>query len=61
MGVRRRGGKTGICTSLEIETKKQKFPENSSLLPISWVNSCNDRLFADMTFILHESQFTVLV
>jgi len=27
MGVRR-GGKTGICPSLEIGTEKQKFPEN---------------------------------
>jgi len=30
--------------------------ENSSLILISWVNSCNDSLFADMTLTLHKSQ-----
>jgi len=55
-----KGGKTGICPPpLEIGTKKQKVSgkrEISSLILISWVNSCNDSLFADMTLTLHKSQ-----
>ena len=56
MGVRREGGKTGI-SPLEIGTKKQKFlkREISILILISWVNSCNNSLFADMTLTLQKS------
>ena len=59
MGVRR-GGKRSICLP-EIGPKNQKFLENpksagSSLIPISWLNSCNDTLFAGMTLPLRKSQ-----
>jgi len=30
--------------------------EISSLILISWVNSCNDSFFANMTLTLHKSQ-----
>jgi len=58
MGVRR-GGQNGHFPPLEIGTKKEKFLEKreiSSLILISWVNSCNGSLFADMTLTLHKSQ-----
>jgi len=58
MGVRR-GGQNGHFPPLEIGTKKEKFLEKreiSSLILISWVNSCNGNLFADMTLTLHKSQ-----
>jgi len=51
MGVRR-GAKKGICPPLENGTKKQIFLENvksAFLILMSWVNSCNSSLFADMT------------
>jgi len=53
------GGQNGHLRPLKIGTKKQKFLEKgeiSSLILISWVNSCNDRLFADMTLTLHKNQ-----
>jgi len=60
MGVRSEGGQNGhLSPLLEIGTKKQKVSgkrEISSLILISWVNSCNDSLFADMTLTLHKSQ-----
>ena len=43
------------------ETKISRKRKISSIIPISWVNSCNESLFADVTLTLHNSQFTVLV
>jgi len=42
------------------EEKNSRKHKINSLIPISWVNFCNDSLFADMTLTLHKSQFTVL-
>jgi len=44
---------------LEIGTKEAEISrkrEISILILISWVNSCNNRLFADMTLALQKSQ-----
>ena len=56
MGVRR-GGKTGIspCGNWGWEPKFSKRTEVSSLIPINWSNSCNDSLFAGMTFTLRKN------
>jgi len=57
MGVRR-VYKTGNWPpgNWDWEGKISGKRENSSLILISWVNSCNDSLFADMTLTLHKSQ-----
>jgi len=59
MDIRRRG-KTGICPHpWKLELRRQNFSgkrEISCLILISWVNSCNDSLFADVTLTLHKSQ-----
>jgi len=55
---RPQGGK-GICPlprNWDWEGKNSGKREISSLILISWVNSCNDSLFADMTLTLHKSQ-----
>jgi len=51
-------GKTGL-SPLEIGTKEAKISrkrEISILILISWVNSCNNSLFADMTLTQQKSQ-----
>ena len=61
---RPQGGKNGNFSTpwkLELRSKNSRKRKISSFLPISWVNSGNDSLFAGMTFTLHKSQFTVLV
>jgi len=58
MGVRMEG-KMGICSSLEIGAKIKisgKREISNFILLISWVISCNDSLFVDMTLTLHKSQ-----
>ena len=52
-GRQKGGGQNGhLPPPLENGTKKQKFLENvksAFLILMSWVNSCNNSLFADMT------------
>jgi len=53
------GGANGHSPPLEIGTTKQKFcrkREISILILISWVNSCNNSLFADMTLTIQKSE-----
>jgi len=38
------------------EAKISRKPEISSLIVVTWVNSCNDSWFADVTLTLHKSQ-----
>jgi len=38
------------------EAKISGKREISSLILISWVNSCNESLFADMTLTMHKSR-----
>ena len=62
MGVRR-GGQNGHLPppwKLWLTKKNSRKHKISSLIPVSWLNSCNDSMFADMTLTLHKSQFTVL-
>ena len=52
------GGKRAFFP-LEIGTKEAKISrkrEISILILISWVNSCNNNVFADMTLTLQKSQ-----
>jgi len=55
MGVRRGKGHPPPG-NWDYEAKIFGKREISSLILISWVNSCNDSLFADMTLTLHKSQ-----
>jgi len=59
MSFRRGGSKTGICPlsgnwNKEAEISRKR--EISILILISWVNSCNNSLFADTTLTLQKSQ-----
>jgi len=60
MGVSREGeAKREFAPCLEIGIKNQIFrekPEVGILIPINWFDSCNHRLFAGVTLILHKSQ-----
>jgi len=59
MGVRR-GGQNGHFPpwKLGLRSKISGKREISCLILISWVNSCNDSLFADVALTLHKSLVT---
>jgi len=53
------GGKTGICLPRKLGPRTKisgKREISNFILLISWVNSCNDSLFVNMTLTLHKSQ-----
>jgi len=55
---RPQGGGNGYFPPLEIGTKEPQISRKrkiSILILISWVNSCNNTLFADMTLTLQKS------
>ena len=57
MGVHR-GRQYRHLPPLEIGSQNKKFQktEVSNITPVTWFNSCNDSLFAVVTFTLHKSQ-----
>jgi len=58
MGVRRGGGKTGICPPWKLDLRAINLlkTRNQKLIPISWVKPCNDSLFAGAALALRTSQ-----